>query len=154
MHQWPYQAAVLWSIEPLFPSLVDMPRIEQAEREYAIRLGALIQRERLAQDVSQEVLAEAAGVSVTTMGRWERGSHAPRSYQLAKIANRLTTDPRDFFDPPDATSDLDRRMAQKVGEGLRAGLQPRRRATRRSDAVPVAPPAQRRRPDRPGSKQR
>lgn len=120
MQIWPDQSPARWSIEPLFPSLGDVPKIEPEERDYAVRLGALIQRERLAQDVSQEMLAEAAGVSVTTVGRWERGDNAPRSYQLARIVGRLGSDPRDFFSPPDVTSDLDRLMASKVGEGYRA----------------------------------
>jgi transcriptional regulator with XRE-family HTH domain len=138
---WPDQSNTRWSTDPLFPSLVDVPRIDQAERAYAINLGALIARERLEQDVSQEELAEAAGVSITTMGRWERGINAPRSYQLARIANRLTTPAARFFDPPDSMSDLDRQIVEAVEEGRRLAYRPRRRATKRGGGGPSERPS-------------
>lgn len=81
----PVPQLLLWSRAPAHPSVADVPRIEPEEREFAVRLGTLIAKVRLDKDISQEELAERAGVSPSTIGRWERGLNPPKSYQLAKI---------------------------------------------------------------------
>lgn len=142
-HGWPEPPVRRWSQDALFPSLAPVPRMTAEELDFAVRVGGLIQRERLAQDMSQEMLAEAAGVSVSTIGRWERGENAPKTYQAGRVIAALGIDPMLFLDPPDTMSDLDRLMARKVGEGFRAAQRPRRRATRRSADEHGEPPAPR-----------
>jgi len=143
-----------WSGEWRSPTLADVPKeMDPEEREFARRLGRAIASARLAKDVSQEKLAEAAGVSTTTIGRWERGVNPPKSYQLAKIwfeLRPLTAE--DLFDPVNDLSDLDRRqIAQYVEHGKEAAWRPRRRATKRVADAPASRPAQRRPPSPPGS---
>lgn len=138
-------------------TLEEMPRTTPEEDDFALRLGSVISKVRLDVDLSQENLAEAAGVSVATIGRWERGVNPPKSYQLAKIwiaLNEAATSkvPAEWLlKPPDAMSELDRRIASKVEEGRVAAYRPRRRATRRGADGHAAQPARRRPPGRRGS---
>ena len=115
----------------------------EEDREFALRVGALIAGQRLAQDLSQEDLAERIGVSVSTLGRWERGVNAPKTYQAGRVIRALGIDPMLFLDPPDVRSDMDRAIAAAVGSGLAAASLPRRRATRRGADGPAEPPAPR-----------
>jgi len=143
-----------WSAASGLPSLPLVPTDDdkEEERRFALSLGAVIAKVRLGVDVSQEELAEATGVSVTTLSRWERGVNAPKAYQLAKIWRKLEPPASWFFDPPDALSDLDRRLADAVERGRDAAYAPpRRRATRRGGGERGGPRSQRRGTGRRGS---
>lgn len=132
-----------WSRRLPAPTVAPMVEGTEEEREFALRVGALIAGQRLAQDMSQEQLAERIGISVSTLGRWERGVNAPKTYQAGRVISALGIDPMLFLDPPDVRSDMDRAIAAAVGAGLSSGLQPRRRATRRGGDEPAARPSPR-----------
>ena len=132
------------------------PKLDPEEREFARRLGSAIKAARLDRDISQESLAEGAGTSVGSLGRWERGVNPPKSYQLAKVWAYLDAikplPAADLFDPVDDLSDLERRRIERATlEGLDAAWRPRRRATKRGGDVPVAQPAPPRKKGQPGS---
>lgn len=153
----PLREVSLWPILPAVDTVPDVP-LDPEEVEFRVRIGALISRVRLENDVSQEELAESVGVSVSTLGRWERGVNGPKSYQLAKLWRAFADDrmphkvPADWwFTLPSATSDLDRAIAARVEAGRLAAYRPRRRATKRDAAAPSSPPAQSRARGRKGS---
>lgn len=51
--------------------------------------GKRLSQYRKAARLTQEALADQIGVDRTTIGRWERGTSAPRLYQHAPLANAL-----------------------------------------------------------------
>ncbi|MEU2044725.1 helix-turn-helix domain-containing protein [Streptomyces albidoflavus] len=66
----------------------DHPAWLHAERR---ALGDRIRERRMRQNLTQEKLAEAAGVSRDTVQRIERGTNDPRYSDLARIACALDT---------------------------------------------------------------
>lgn len=145
---------LVWSGYKSLHSIEGVPKIDPEElalaNDFRRRMGDLIGKTRLDKDISQERLAEAAGVSLATLSRWERAINAPKSYQLGKLWKALDCPPDWLLDPPDSMSDLDRRLASKVEEGRAAAYRPRRRATR-VVVEPAVQPAPRRGPGRRGS---
>lgn len=145
-HIAPNRPDTFWSGAWVRHTLTDVPpKMEPEEREFARRLGSSIRAARLDRDISQESLAEAASTSVGTIGRWERGVNAPKSYQLAKVWAYLDAieplDAADLFDPVDDLSDLERRQMERAAkEGIAAAWRPRRRATKRDGDAPGEPP--------------
>lgn len=53
------------------------------------KIGMNIRLERTKRKISQEKLAELAGVARSTMGIIERGEQSPSAQTLAKVANAL-----------------------------------------------------------------
>jgi len=146
----------VWYDATALHRLGDVSRPEDpAERQFVRDLGVAIRATRLLADVSQEQLAEAAHATVGTLGRWERGVNAPKSYQLALIWRVVgRPDAKRFLDPADSMSQADREMAEIAGaveEGRLAAYRPRRRATRRAA---VERGVQRLRPPKPGQSKR
>lgn len=146
-----------WSGEWSRRTVVDVPRqMDPEEREFARRLGKAIQAARLERDVSQERLAEWVGTSPGTLGRWERGANPPKSYQLAKMWDRLNAirplSAERLFSPPDDLSELDRlQIAEAVARGELAAWRPRRRATKQGGDAHAGPLARRPRKGPQGS---
>ncbi|MFC8925569.1 helix-turn-helix domain-containing protein [Streptomyces albidoflavus] len=66
----------------------DHPTWLRAERR---ALGDRIRDRRMRQNLTQEKLAEVAGVSRDTVQRIERGTNDPRYSDLARIARALDT---------------------------------------------------------------
>ena len=62
-----------------------------------IQLGRKIRRLRKAQKISQEELADLAGIHRTYMGKIERGESNPPVYTVYKIAKALKTSLFDLF---------------------------------------------------------
>lgn len=62
-------------------------------------VGQNLRRIRVAQNVSQEMLAFDAGVDRSYLGGIERGEENPSVDTLEKIALILNVNIRDFFDP-------------------------------------------------------
>lgn len=80
-------------------------------------VGYNLRRIRVGKDVSQEQLAFDAGVDRSYLGGIERGEENPSVDTLERIANILTVEIRDFFDP----------MNGNEGQaGLRPGRKPSR----------------------------
>lgn len=68
-------------------------------REYKInkQLGKRVRRLRREQKMSQEELAEKAGIHRTYMGKIERGESNPPVHTVEKIANALKISLKDLF---------------------------------------------------------
>lgn len=64
---------------------------EISEGSLAALVGANIRRRRLAVGLIQQDLAQALGIEVETVSRYERGHIAPPIEQLGRIARVLTT---------------------------------------------------------------
>ena len=61
------------------------------------RFGSNVRKEREAAGLSQEALAHAAGLNMTSVARIERAEREPGALTLAKIASALGVDPGVFF---------------------------------------------------------
>src|SRR2546428_2034674 len=62
----------------------------------SVTFGTLLRRHRIAAGLTQEELAERAGLSVRTIGDMERGVvHTPRKDTVALLAESLALSPRD-----------------------------------------------------------
>ena len=76
--------------------------------------------------VTQQQLADALGVSLATVGNWERGVTYPDAEQVWRCAEVLGCTPNDIFgwtDPGDAPRDSQRdeldQIWPKLGDGAR-----------------------------------
>lgn len=67
-------------------------------KEILIRFGSKVRRERAKLGISQEELAERAGVHRTYIGMIERGEKNVTLENIAKICKGLGISIRDFFD--------------------------------------------------------
>lgn len=56
------------------------------------KLGLNIRLERVKRGISQEILADMAGIARSTMGIIERGEQSPSLQTVAKVANALQLD--------------------------------------------------------------
>jgi transcriptional regulator with XRE-family HTH domain len=95
---------LLWSAEPRPPSVADMPKIRDEDRQFAIRLGHVIRELRFASTWTQEQAAEKLGFNLGTLGRWERGEYAPKGYDLGRLYRGYEPFGAKwewFFDPPE-----------------------------------------------------
>ena len=57
-------------------------------------IGMRIRQERLDNALTQEELAEEAGLATVTISKIERGEHHPHPTTIRKIANALDVSPR------------------------------------------------------------
>lgn len=76
-------------------------------------IGAKIRATRKSLGISQEELAERAGVHHNTIARWERGELDPRGTSLAKLAKALQVSPADLLT---GETDMPDRGASAAGE--------------------------------------
>ncbi len=56
------------------------------------KVGLNIRLERVKRGISQEILADMAGIARSTMGIIERGEQSPSLQTVAKVANALQLD--------------------------------------------------------------
>ena len=63
-----------------------------------VALGQTIRRLRRAAKLTQEELAERAGLSANYVGQIERGEKNPGALALFALARGLGVSPREFFD--------------------------------------------------------
>ena len=61
------------------------------------KVGLNIRLERVKRGISQEILAEMAGIARSTMGIIERGEQSPSLQTVAKVANALQIDMYKLF---------------------------------------------------------
>jgi transcriptional regulator with XRE-family HTH domain len=84
-------------------------------------LSENLARLRKSRDLSQEELAEAAGVGVDTIGRIERGTRrATRAETIAKIASALRVKPAALRGDPSASEAVNRRRMAKLRHAITA----------------------------------
>lgn len=63
----------------------------------ALLVGKQLRQTRRVKDVTQEELAEVLGVSVSWVGKVERGTEMPNLTYLFKVAQALQVSPRDLL---------------------------------------------------------
>jgi transcriptional regulator with XRE-family HTH domain len=68
-------------------------------RPYPLRFGRHLHRLRIKVGLSQEQLAQAAGMHRTTIGRLERGQSGMSVERLPDLAAALGLEPRDLIPP-------------------------------------------------------
>ena len=61
------------------------------------KVGLNIRLERVKRGISQEILADIAGIARSTMGIIERGEQSPSLQTVAKVANALQIDMYKLF---------------------------------------------------------
>lgn len=61
------------------------------------KIGMNIRLERIKRSISQEGLADMAGIARSTMGIVERGEQSPSIQTIAKVANALNIDIHKLF---------------------------------------------------------
>jgi len=62
-----------------------------------MRLGERLRQERLRRHLSQEALAEALGISVKSIGRWEQGRAIPQGYTRLQLSRFFSVSPEELF---------------------------------------------------------
>jgi transcriptional regulator with XRE-family HTH domain len=73
-----------------------MPRREERSPE-GKKFGAVIRRMRNERELSQEALAERAGIAADYLGFVERGQNVPTLTVILKIARALKVSPAELF---------------------------------------------------------
>ncbi|MHB8597227.1 MAG: helix-turn-helix domain-containing protein [Ktedonobacteraceae bacterium] len=66
-----------------------------------MHLGERLQRERRNRHLSQATLAEALGVSVHSISRWERGEAVPQAYYRLLLSQFFAISPNEWFEDLD-----------------------------------------------------
>lgn len=69
------------------------PRERSRDRAIAVAFGRRVREARLAADLSQEALAEAAGLHPTFISNVERGYRVPSLPTVVRLAEGLKVDP-------------------------------------------------------------
>ena len=80
----------------------------------AVLLGKRVRELRVARGLSQELLAERAGLSVPTLSRIERGSHDAAVDKIVAIMNALGVRADSLFEPVISADDKPDRLAQAL----------------------------------------
>src|SRR5579863_75009 len=70
-------------------------------RKRIMHLGERLQRERRSRHLSQATLAEALGVSVHSISRWERGEAVPQAYYRLQLSRFFAIPPNEWFEDLD-----------------------------------------------------
>jgi transcriptional regulator with XRE-family HTH domain len=73
--------------------------------ELATRLGRVIREERTSRNLSQERLAELAGLDRTLIQRMERGLYSTKLDTLERVARALQTYPSELLARADGSED-------------------------------------------------
>src|SRR5205085_8116397 len=94
---------MVWQYELGLPTLGLVPKLREEDHQFAERLGAVLVALREAAGWTRPEAAEELGVSETSLGRWERGEHAPKGYDLGRMFRgyeKWGAQWEWFFDPP------------------------------------------------------
>ena len=73
----------------------------------ALNIGSRLREGRRAAGMTQQQLAEAIGVSNTSVSNWEKGVSSPDPETIDKLCGVLGVQPNFFFDQPQAPITLD-----------------------------------------------
>ncbi len=71
-----------------------------------MRLGERLRRERLRRHLSQEALAEALGISVRSIGRWEHDQAVPQGYARLSLSRFFGLSAEELFGEPEDQASL------------------------------------------------
>ena len=83
------------------------PRMEMAAAKGRQVLGSRVRRLRETADLTQEALAQAAGIGRITLVRLENGKHIPKLTTLKAIASVLEKPVEDLLAGPDAPATME-----------------------------------------------
>lgn len=92
------------------PTVCRVPRRRDEDVLFAERLSYVLRALRAASGMSQEEAAEAIGVSLAKLSRWEQAVNAPKGYDLGRVYagyERWGADWHWFFDPPEVIPAVD-----------------------------------------------
>nr|AGS53557.1 hypothetical protein [uncultured bacterium contig00062] len=84
------------------------------------QLSRNIRQFRVNSGLSQEELAEKAGISVPYLGAIERGEKWPGPATMGEIANSLGVEPHDLLRPENASSREVRKVVDKLAKDISA----------------------------------
>jgi len=126
-----------WYAQPAVDSVVDVSTRVQ-DGEFARRLGPMLVNLRTEAGWSREMAEEKLGIPASTLGKWERGQHPPKSADLSLlylgyVKAGVPADPTWFLDPP---------VVVRL-DPVRALLDERRRAAEEAAAYAAAEPPRR-----------
>lgn len=125
-----------WRTVQAGPSVANVPTRQQ-DQDFARRLGPMLVNLRAAAGWTREEAEEALGIPASTLGKWERGQHPPKAYDLSVLYLGYTkagvpADPKWFLDPPSVVrvdpvrERLDELRAQAAAAAADAAAEPRR----------------------------
>lgn len=95
---------VIWPAHGASGSVAAVPKIRAEDRQFALRLGNVLQQLRATAGWTQAKAAEELRLNEGTLGRWERGDYAPKGYDLGRLFRgyqRFGAQWEWFFDPPE-----------------------------------------------------
>lgn len=131
-----YAARLRFTPRAPVPTVLRVDSETSVEADFGRRLGRLLRELRLAtmkdngQRLTQEDVAEAIGKASDTIGRWEKGSHMPSAFDVARLAAlyHVPSGKRAIFlDPPEWTNPIaDLLEAEWEQEGRREVQRERR----------------------------
>ncbi|HEX7153249.1 MAG TPA: helix-turn-helix transcriptional regulator [Thermoanaerobaculia bacterium] len=79
-----------------------VPPVNKSERlREAIEFGARVRELRVKRDLTQEQLAESAGMNVVQLSNLERGANEPKLSTILRLAQALGVTLAEFFRPFD-----------------------------------------------------
>jgi transcriptional regulator with XRE-family HTH domain len=81
-----------------------VPPVKPEDRQFAARLANVLRELRHQAGWTQEEAAEAIGVPIGKLGRWERAEHPPKGYDLGRAYRAYKAIGAQwewFFDPPE-----------------------------------------------------
>lgn len=92
-----------WSATNGLRTFEPMPKDRGEDALFAKRMGKVLATLRSVSGWTREEAAEAMDVTLTSLGRWERGENAPKGYDLGRLYrgySRWGADWQWFLDPP------------------------------------------------------
>lgn len=92
------------------------PKPEHHPDPIDVSVGRRIRLARKARGLSQQALAEAAGISFQQIQKYESGANRVSASRLAKIAGTLATPVADLFGASDSVLGLSDDVAELLGE--------------------------------------
>lgn len=90
-------------VRPAADSVSDVPKISDEDKLYAVRLGHVLRTLREEAGLRQADVEESLRLSEGTLGRWERGTHAPKGYNFGRLFRFFEGHGAEldmFLDPP------------------------------------------------------
>jgi transcriptional regulator with XRE-family HTH domain len=133
-------ALLLWPDHQRRLSVGAVPKLRDEDVLFRERIARVLAELRRSSGWTRDEAAEAIGVPAATLGKWERGEHAPKGYDLGRLYRTYRTWGADwqwFLEPPEvieinpiraALNALEERGAIAADE-REARVEARRRAT-------------------------
>ena len=75
-----------------------MKRKNEIERSFDESIAYLLKKAREKLGRSQDMVAQEAGISRITLGKWERGEKTPNSFDLYNVLKVLKWESRNFWE--------------------------------------------------------